>query len=125
MLNQYPSHSLLGWAIESRVYAEDPLRNFLPSIGPLITYQEPLIIKDPEDSKHGCIVRIDTGDQLLIISFHYKNDIVSRIHIGVYEGGEISMYYDPMIAKLCTHAKTRQFRFLKNFCTEIIFVFCE
>jgi propionyl-CoA carboxylase alpha chain len=70
-----------GWAIESRVYAEDPLRNFLPSIGPLINYKEPPIF----NSSKG-IVRLDTG---------------------VYEGGVISMYYDPMIAKLCTHAKTR------------------
>lgn len=70
-----------GWAIESRVYAEDPLRNFLPSIGPLVNYKEPPIF----NSSKG-IVRIDTG---------------------VYEGGVISMYYDPMISKLCTHAKTR------------------
>jgi len=70
-----------GWAIESRVYAEDPLRNFLPSIGPLVTYREPAQFAEPEGT-----VRIDTG---------------------VYEGGVISMYYDPMIAKLCTHAPTR------------------
>jgi propionyl-CoA carboxylase alpha chain len=70
-----------GWAIESRVYAEDPLRNFLPSIGPLITYQEPPLSTSPNST-----VRLDTG---------------------VYEGGVISKYYDPMIAKLCTHAATR------------------
>jgi propionyl-CoA carboxylase alpha chain len=66
-----------GWAMESRIYAEDPYRNFLPSIGRLVSY------KPPEDGKH---VRVDTG---------------------VYEGGEISMFYDPMIAKLCTWGKTR------------------
>jgi len=70
-----------GSAIESRVYAEDPIRNFLPSIGPLITYKEPKLYATPERT-----VRIDTG---------------------VYEGGLISMHYDPMIAKLCTHAATR------------------
>ena len=72
---------LTGWAIESRLYAEDPYRNFLPSIGRLTRYRPPAEIKD----KHS-IVRNDTG---------------------VYEGGEISMYYDPMIAKLCTWALDR------------------
>ncbi|MEZ5883514.1 MAG: acetyl/propionyl/methylcrotonyl-CoA carboxylase subunit alpha [Paracoccaceae bacterium] len=71
-----------GWAIESRLYAEDPYRNFLPSIGRLTRYRPP--VEGPTD--RGGIVRNDTG---------------------VYEGGEISMYYDPMIAKLCTWAPTR------------------
>jgi propionyl-CoA carboxylase alpha chain len=71
-----------GWAIESRLYAEDPYRNFLPSIGRLSRYRPPV-----EGVKHdGTIVRNDTG---------------------VFEGGEISMYYDPMVAKLCTWAKDR------------------
>jgi len=72
---------LNGWAIESRIYAEDPYRNFLPSIGRLTRYRPP-----EEGSKDGVTVRNDTG---------------------VYEGGEISIYYDPMIAKLVTHAPTR------------------
>jgi len=72
---------LTGWAVESRVYAEDPVRNFLPSIGRLTTYRPPA-----ERREHGVTVRNDTG---------------------VYEGGEISIHYDPMIAKLCTHAPTR------------------
>jgi propionyl-CoA carboxylase alpha chain len=73
---------LNGWAIESRIYAEDPLRGFLPSTGRLVRYQPP-----PEGSdKTGHTVRNDTG---------------------VYEGGEISIYYDPMIAKLCTHGPDR------------------
>jgi len=67
-----------GWAIESRVYAEDPFRNFLPSIGRLVRYQPPV-----EDAH----VRVDTG---------------------VFEGGQVSMYYDPMIAKLITHGATRE-----------------
>ncbi len=73
---------LNGWAMESRIYAEDPYRNFLPSIGRLKRYRPPQegILKD------GSIIRNDTG---------------------VFEGGEISMFYDPMIAKLCTWSETR------------------
>ena len=70
-----------GWAIENRLYAEDPYRGFLPSIGRLTRYRPPA-----EVAKASHVVRNDTG---------------------VYEGGEISMYYDPMIAKLCTWAPTR------------------
>jgi len=69
---------LNGWAMESRIYAEDPYRNFLPSTGRLVSY------RPPAESKH---VRVDTG---------------------VSEGGEISIYYDPMVAKLCTWGKTRK-----------------
>jgi propionyl-CoA carboxylase alpha chain len=72
---------LTGWAVESRVYAEDPFRNFLPSIGRLVKYRPPA-----ESSVDGITVRNDTG---------------------VQEGGEISIYYDPMIAKLVTHAPSR------------------
>ena len=72
---------LSGWAIESRLYAEDPYRNFLPSIGRLTRYRPPTEVKEK-----AAIVRNDTG---------------------VFEGGEISMYYDPMIAKLCTWAPNR------------------
>ena len=70
-----------GWAIESRIYAEDPYRNFLPSIGRLRAYQA------PAEGKTG--------------------DITLRNETGVREGDEISMFYDPMIAKLITHAPTR------------------
>ncbi len=73
--------TLTGWAVESRVYAEDPFRNFLPSIGRLVKYRPPA-----ESSNGGITVRNDTG---------------------VQEGGEISIYYDPMIAKLVTHAPSR------------------
>ncbi len=72
---------LNGWAIENRLYAEDPYRGFLPSIGRLTRYRPPA-----EVTLESHVVRNDTG---------------------VYEGGEISMYYDPMIAKLCTWAPTR------------------
>jgi propionyl-CoA carboxylase alpha chain len=73
--------TLTGWAVESRVYAEDPFRNFLPSIGRLVKYRPPV-----ESRIDGITVRNDTG---------------------VQEGGEISIYYDPMIAKLVTHAPSR------------------
>ncbi|WP_439815686.1 acetyl-CoA carboxylase biotin carboxylase subunit [Zavarzinia sp. CC-PAN008] len=72
-----------GWAIEARVYAEDPTRGFLPSIGRLTRYKPP---KEGPDAS-GRTIRNDTG---------------------VYEGAEISMFYDPMIAKLCAHAPTRE-----------------
>ena len=71
-----------GWAIESRLYAEDPYRNFLPSIGRLKTYRPPAEGVD----ENGRAIRNDTG---------------------VEEGGEISMFYDPMIAKLCTWGQDR------------------
>jgi propionyl-CoA carboxylase alpha chain len=67
-----------GWAIEARVYAEDPRRGFLPSTGRITRYQEPV-------TEHH--VMIDTG---------------------IYEGGEVSMFYDPMISKVCTFAPTRE-----------------
>ena len=67
-----------GWAIEARVYAEDPFRNFLPSVGRLVRYRA------PTESEH---VRVDTG---------------------VCEGSEISIYYDPLIAKLITYGKSRE-----------------
>ena len=70
-----------GWAIESRIYAEDPYRNFLPSIGRLVKYRPPT-----ELSNDKIAIRNDTG---------------------VGEGGEISIHYDPMIAKLCSWASSR------------------
>jgi propionyl-CoA carboxylase alpha chain len=73
---------LSGWSVESRVYAEDPTRNFLPSTGRLVTYRPPA-----EGPDGAAVVRNDTG---------------------VGEGGEISIHYDPMIAKLVTHAPTRE-----------------
>ncbi len=72
---------LNGWAVESRLYAEDPYRNFLPSIGRLTRY------RPPEEGKFG--------------------DVIVRNDTGVTEGSEISMFYDPMVAKLCIWAPTR------------------
>jgi propionyl-CoA carboxylase alpha subunit len=73
---------LNGWAVESRIYAEDPYRNFAPSVGRLVRYRPPA-----QGARDGVTVRNDTG---------------------VTEGSEISLYYDPLIAKLVTHAKTRK-----------------
>ena len=87
-----------GWAIENRVYAEDPYRNFLPSIGRLTRYRPPAeIAAGPMQDNGKWADDATVGD-----SFAVRNDT------GVYEGGEISMYYDPMIAKLCTWAPTRE-----------------
>lgn len=74
--------TLTGWAIENRVYAEDPYRGFLPSTGRLVRYNPP--------AEEG-------GD-----------DVRVRVDDGVAEGGEVSMFYDPMIAKLVTWAPTRE-----------------
>ncbi|HUG46327.1 MAG TPA: acetyl/propionyl/methylcrotonyl-CoA carboxylase subunit alpha [Sphingomicrobium sp.] len=73
---------LNGWAVETRIYAEDPYRGFLPSIGRLTRYTRP-----PEKSEDEVRVRIDDG---------------------VAEGSEISMFYDPMVAKLVTWGPTRE-----------------
>ena len=73
--------TIKGWAVESRIYAEDPTRNFLPSIGRLVKYRPPR-----EESADGITVRNDTG---------------------VTEGRDISIHYDPMIAKLVTHGPNR------------------
>ncbi len=73
--------SLTGWSIETRVYAEDPYRGFLPSTGRLVRYRPPA----GQHEEAGC----------------------TRIDDGVVEGGEVSMFYDPMIAKLVTWAPTR------------------
>ena len=72
--------SLNGWSVESRIYAEDPLKDFLPSIGRIIEYHEPQQMLENE------IVRNDTG---------------------VSSGSDISIYYDPMISKLAVHSSTR------------------
>jgi len=87
---------LTGWAIENRLYAEDPYRGFLPSIGRLTRYRPPMEVAAGP--------LLDTGK--------WQGDAPTgqtavRNDTGVYEGGEISMYYDPMIAKLCTWGPDR------------------
>ncbi|MFN9377086.1 MAG: biotin carboxylase N-terminal domain-containing protein [Novosphingobium sp.] len=79
-----------GWAIENRVYAEDPYRGFLPSTGRLVRYQPPVPGWEDDGEANG---RRGLGGV--------------RVDDGVYEGGEVSMFYDPMIAKLITWGKTR------------------
>ncbi|MBP6678332.1 MAG: acetyl/propionyl/methylcrotonyl-CoA carboxylase subunit alpha [Paracoccus sp.] len=87
-----------GWAIESRLYAEDPYRNFLPSIGRLTRYRPPAeVAAGPLKAAGNWVNDSEAGDSPVAV----RNDT------GVYEGGEISMFYDPMIAKLCTWAPTR------------------
>ncbi|WP_273502552.1 acetyl-CoA carboxylase biotin carboxylase subunit [Paracoccus sphaerophysae] len=90
-----------GWAIESRLYAEDPYRNFLPSIGRLTRYRPPVETAAGPLADAGKWVPAQPGDQPPVAATGVRNDT------GVYEGGEISMFYDPMIAKLCTWAPTR------------------
>ncbi len=75
-----------GWAIECRINAEDPFRNFLPSTGRLVRFQPPVETMFASDTRHWHGVRVDTG---------------------VQDGGEIPMYYDSMIAKLIVHGKDR------------------
>ncbi|MCW3849068.1 acetyl/propionyl/methylcrotonyl-CoA carboxylase subunit alpha [Sphingomonas sp. LB-2] len=80
--------TLTGWAIENRVYAEDPYRGFLPSTGRLTRYRPPV------DTSPGTEHASETGGYV-------------RVDDGVREGGEVSMFYDPMIAKLITYGATR------------------
>ena len=75
-----------GWAMECRINAEDPFRNFLPSTGRLVKFQPPVETMFSADTEHLYGVRVDTG---------------------VYDGGEIPMFYDSMIAKLIVHGKDR------------------
>ena len=79
-----------GWSIENRVYAEDPYRGFLPSIGRLVRYDPPVDGWTDDDSANG-----------------RRGVDGVRVDDGVYEGGEVSMFYDPMIAKLVTWGETR------------------
>jgi propionyl-CoA carboxylase alpha chain len=93
-----------GWAIENRVYAEDPYRGFLPSTGRLVQYsppaasrlQGPFVSSAVETPAHGLSTALEANAGGYI-----------RLDDGVYEGGEVSRFYDPMIAKLITWAPTR------------------
>ena len=82
-----------GWAIENRIYAEDPYRGFLPSTGRLVRY------RPPEGQFHQAPFADDGAGA--------SGEAYIRVDDGVYEGGEVSMFYDPMIAKLVTWAPTR------------------
>ncbi len=99
---------LNGWSIENRVYAEDPYRGFLPSIGRLVRYNPPLPF-DPSDVEGDA----PSEGASTSLSTNGGGDVDSaeprvRVDDGVREGGEVSMFYDPMIAKLITWAPTRE-----------------
>lgn len=79
-----------GWAIENRVYAEDPYRGFLPSTGRLTRYRPPVEGWTDDGAENG-----------------RRGVDGIRVDDGVYDGGEVSMFYDPMIAKLITWGQTR------------------
>ncbi|QQV76414.1 acetyl/propionyl/methylcrotonyl-CoA carboxylase subunit alpha [Sphingomonas aliaeris] len=110
--------TLSGWAIENRVYAEDPYRGFLPSIGRLVRYDPPASVETPYKSpsrlREGLGEGIAASDlsgtslpQPLPQAGGELKPYV-RVDDGVREGGEVSMFYDPMIAKLITWAPTRE-----------------
>ncbi|HXE26577.1 MAG TPA: acetyl/propionyl/methylcrotonyl-CoA carboxylase subunit alpha [Roseiarcus sp.] len=101
-----------GWSVETRVYAEDPYRSFLPSTGRLVRYRPPAQHGFPSRSREG------SGEGLSSPRGSKKQSLpqplpqaggepVVRVDDGVAEGGEVSMFYDPMIAKLVTWAPTR------------------
>ena len=105
-----------GWAIENRVYAEDPYRGFLPSTGRLVRYRPPEALKTQAPFQDSVSTSLDTNGSGLVSEFSSpplasseveKPQGYIRVDDGVMEGGEVSMFYDPMIAKLITWAPTR------------------
>jgi propionyl-CoA carboxylase alpha chain len=117
---------LSGWAVENRVYAEDPYRGFLPSTGRLVRYQPPA--QSPEVTARYSPVRpersrgalpseaegtdvpasLDGESRLRSTPTDGEREALVRVDDGVFEGGEVSMFYDPMIAKLVTWGETRE-----------------
>ena len=89
---------LNGWAVENRVYAEDPYRGFLPSTGRLVRYRPPAASGDAQSRAQDSPTPIPSAE----------GEGLVRVDDGVVEGGEVSMFYDPMIAKLITWAPTRE-----------------
>ena len=97
-----------GWAMECRINAEDPFRNFLPSTGRLVKYQPPvqtMHAAEPSPSLTPSPSPGGRGERTAPDGAHGMGGV--RVDTGVYEGGEISMFYDSMIAKLIVHAPTR------------------
>jgi len=110
---------LTGWAVENRVYAEDPYRGFLPSTGRLVRYRAPAQSREVEE-RYAPPVRVersrDTVPDETASRLRSKRaggggegdvQALTRVDDGVFEGGEVSMFYDPMIAKLITWAPSR------------------
>jgi propionyl-CoA carboxylase alpha chain len=105
-----------GWSVETRVYAEDPYRSFLPSTGRLVRYWPPVQTPNPRVSgnegidltrRRGGAEGDGACSTRLRASARTDNEIVVSVYDGVADGGEVSMFYDPMIAKLITWAPTR------------------
>src|SRR5690606_28074328 len=96
-----------GWAIETRVYAEDPYRGFLPSTGRLVRYQSPSRLREGsgEGLSSAGVFPLRALPQPLPQG---GGEPYVRVDDGVMEGGEVSLFYDPMIAKLITWAPTRE-----------------
>jgi propionyl-CoA carboxylase alpha chain len=104
-----------GWAVETRVYAEDPYRGFLPSTGRLVRYRPPVERRiSPSPSGEGKSAKREGVGAVLRDKPHPNPSpegeglVRVRVDDGVAEGGEVSMFYDPMIAKLVTWAPTRE-----------------
>jgi propionyl-CoA carboxylase alpha chain len=103
---------LNGWSIENRVYAEDPYRGFLPSTGRLVRYRPP-VLRDavstgstaPQDERYTLSAHAEEG---LSEGEGPSRSTYTRVDDGVLEGGEVSRFYDPMIAKLITWGATRE-----------------
>src|SRR5689334_3564997 len=95
-----------GWSVETRVYAEDPYRSFLPSTGRLIRYWPPKQTESVIARSAATKQSSKTKDSGLLRSAR-NDDVRVRVDDGVADGGEVSMFYDPMIAKLITWAPTR------------------
>jgi propionyl-CoA carboxylase alpha chain len=105
-----------GWSVETRVYAEDPYRGFLPSTGRLVRYRPPSEVLRYAGSTSSPTTQDERESQPLILSGRLseaegsvsKDRLAVRVDDGVAEGGEVSIYYDPMIAKLITSGATRE-----------------
>jgi propionyl-CoA carboxylase alpha chain len=95
-----------GWSVETRVYAEDPYRGFLPSTGRLVRYAPPLPLAGGAGGGFSTIN--GTSPPLTPPASGRGTEVRARIDDGVFEGGEVSMFYDPMIAKLITWGPTRE-----------------
>ena len=96
-----------GWSVETRVYAEDPYRGFLPSTGRLVRYRPPSPSRLREGLRVGVSASEHANEAGLPLTARASGRGEIRIDDGVVEGGEVSRFYDPMIAKLITWAPTR------------------